>query len=152
MVQTRAIIARVGWAGTLVTCALLLTSCADTRAAILMKVGSKPGDVEIKPDIVIRPGLFVAQNKDGFEWENVVVNLSDGRNSTEYVMRERLIAPMDSIRAEPWRFRRFAGRGPNPIASPALIVTITCDTPRGHGVWSGHVSSPKLSGRRSAHS
>ena len=80
---------------------------------------------------------FVISNQDSFNWVNVELQLNPGLITSGYKRTAAIIEAGSSISIGAREFAKSDGERFNPSTHRAQSISISCDTPKGKGFYSG---------------
>ncbi len=94
--------------------------------------------VDLNAAIRFTGSQFVISNNDNFDWTNVKFDLNrPGIFSSGYVFNTARIEAGNTYTVGAMQFAKDDGTRFNPITTKAQKLWISCDTPRGTGLYSG---------------
>jgi len=80
---------------------------------------------------------FVITNNDSFNWTNVELELNEGLIRSGYKLTSQVMAAGQTYTVGALQFAKTDGTRFNPFQIKPQSITITCDTPRGKGIYTG---------------
>lgn len=89
--------------------------------------------VELTGSVTHTGGTFQVQNRDGFDWTNITLELNHGTFSSGYTFEAARIGAGETVNIAANQFTDSSGERFNPVTHAPQRILIRADTPQGRG-------------------
>lgn len=98
---------------------------------------TKPLYVDLEASIKFTGTQFIITNNDSFDWKNVELEINPGILKSGYKLNAGLISAGKTYTVGAMQFAKPDGTRFNPFSIKPQSMSISCDTPKGKGFYSG---------------
>lgn len=93
--------------------------------------------VDLNASVKFTETQFIITNRDNFDWTNVELDVNSGIVKSGYVLKTQRMKAGEVYTVGAMQFAKGDGTRLNPFTTKVLNLSISCDTPGGHGFWKG---------------
>lgn len=127
----------LGLIGLLIVIAVVMWICGVFETEKKPQAPSEPLYVDLKASVRFTGTQFIITNNDSFDWKNVELEINPGLLKSGYKLKAGLISTGQTYTVGALQFAKPDGTRFNPFSIKPQSISISCDTPRGKGFYSG---------------
>ncbi len=101
------------------------------------KAPPEPLYIDLNASVRFTGTQFIITNKDSFNWRNVELEINPGLLKSGYKLNAGLMSAGETYTVGAMQFAKPDGTRFNPLSIKPQSISISCDTPKGKGFYSG---------------
>lgn len=127
----------LGVIGLLVLIAVVMWICGVFETEKKPEAPSEPLYVNLNASVRFTGTQFIITNNDSFDWRNVELEINPGLLKSGYKLNAGLMKAEQTYTVGASQFAKPDGTRFNPFSIKPQSISISCETPRGKGFYSG---------------
>lgn len=127
----------LGAVGLIAFIAVMLWICGVFKTEKKPETPSKPLYVSLNASVKFTGTQFIITNNDSFDWRNVELEINPGLLKSGYKLNAGVMSAGHTYTVGALQFAKPDGTRFNPFSIKPQSISISCDTPRGEGFYSG---------------